>query len=289
MSLEAQIAEARAARLHGRVVIVTGATGGVGRGIVRRLAANGATVIATSRDAARAEALACELAAELGAELAAGPGAEKPAITPAALDPTDPDALERLVAQAVERYGRLDLLCNNAAAMHVASILEVALDDLAHVMQVNVGGVLIGAQAAARQMRRQAPDPDTGRRGAIINVSSPAADNVVPVEAAYGASKAAVNHLTKTLAAVLGPEQISVTALYPGNVWEGMQSQLHHLAGDPPGPPAGPSARGKLEGWPSGRWQRPDDTGDMVAFIASFVGMGLNGDLVVAHPLRHRL
>ena len=131
------------------------------------------------------------------------------------------------------------------------------------------------------------PSPVTGCRGKIINVSSPAADNPNSLEAAYGASKAAVNHLTRTLATVLAGDEISVTALYPGNVWEGMQSQLHRLAGDPPGEPSGPSARAKLDSWPTGRWQRPNDTGDLAVFIAAFVGMGLNGELIVAHPHRH--
>ena len=277
MSLEAEVAAARATRLHGNVVIVTGATGGVGRGIVRRIAAAGATVIACSRDEARAATLASEF------------GAEGLALVPAQLDVADPADMERLVTQTVERFGRLDVLCNNAAITHIEPVLDMSLDDFARVMQVNVGGVLAGAQAAARQMRRQQPNPATGCRGKIINVSSPAADNPNSLEGAYGASKAAVNHLTRNLANILAADQISVTALYPGNVWEGMQSHLHHVAGDPPGGPSGPSARAKLDGWPTGRWQRPDDTGDLAVFIAAFQGMGLNGELIVAHPHRHHL
>jgi len=277
VTLEAEVAAARAQRLHGKVAIVSGATGGVGRGIARRLAGAGAIVVAGSRDEARAAAVADGLTAD--------------GLTciPARLDVTDPEQVERVIASTVERFGRLDILCNNAAIMHVEPVLEMSLADLARVFQVNVGGVLAGVQAAVRQMRRQAPDPDTGCRGKIINVSSPAADTPNSLEAAYGASKAAVNHLTRTVAALLAHEQISTTALYPGNVWEGMQSQLHQLAGDPVGEPSGPSARAKLESWPTGRWQRPDDTGDLVVFIAAFNGMGLNGERIVGHPHRHRL
>lgn len=216
MTLEAEVAEARARRLKGSVAVVTGATGGVGRGITRRLAVAGVEVVACSRDANRASALADDL------------DAEGLRIVPAQLDVTDPADFERLVTRTVERFGRLDLLVNNAAVMHVEPVLEMSLDDWARVLQVNVGGVLAG-------------------------------------------------------------DQISVTTLYPGNVWEGMQSQLHHLAGDPPGEPSGPSARAKLDSWPTGRWQRPDDTGDVAVFIAAFVGMGLNGELIVGHPHRHRL
>ena len=234
-------------------------------------------VIVCSRDKSRADALANNVKAE---------GLN---VVPAQLDVTDPADVERLVTGTVEWYGRLDLLVNNAAVMHVEPVLEMSLEDLARVFQVNVGGVLAGVQAAVRQIRGQEPSPSTGCRGKIINVSSPAADNPNALEAAYGASKTAVNHLTRTLATVLAGDQISVTALYPGNVWEGMQSRLHHLAGDPPGEPSGPSARAKLDSWPTGRWQRPDDTGDLAVFIAAFVGMGLNGELIVGHPHRHRL
>jgi meso-butanediol dehydrogenase/(S,S)-butanediol dehydrogenase/diacetyl reductase len=180
-------------------------------------------------------------------------------------------------------------MCNNAGLLHIAPFFESTLEDWQRVFQVNVGGVLLGTQRAALQMRRQPIDPDTGCRGKIVNVSSPAADSLVSTEAAYGASKAAVNHLTRNAAALLAGDLISVTSLYPGNVWEGMQSRVHQHGGDPPGPPAGPSARGKLESWPTGRWQRPDDTGDMVVFIAAYRGMDLNGQLVVSHPHRHRL
>jgi len=277
MTLEADVMAERRRRLAGRVAIVTGAAGGIGRGIARRLAAAGMSVAVSSRDADRARAVAEELGT-LGATSLA-----------VQADVTVPDDVERLVSAAVERYGRLDLMCNNAAQMYVVPFFESTLEGWQQVFQVNVGGALLGTQLAARQMRGQAVDADSGCRGKIVNVSSPAADVTVPTEAAYGASKAAVNHLTRNASVVLAGDLISVTALYPGNVWEGMQGRLHQYAGDPPGPPAGPSARAKLESWPTGRWQRPDETGDMVVFIAAYSGMGLNGQLVVAHPHRHRL
>jgi len=277
MTLEADVAAGRAQRLCGAVAIVTGATGGVGMGIVRRLVQSGAQVVAVSRDAARARAVADELAAHGGVSV------------PLAADVGQPEEVDRLVAATVERFGRLDVMVNNAAVMHLAPLMETRAADLARVLQVNVGGVLAGLQAATRQMTGQGVNPRTGCRGKIVNVSSPAADNPNPLEAAYGASKAAVNHLTRTAAAVVAPDLISVTALYPGNVWEGMQGRLHRHAGDPPGDPGGPSARAKLDGWPTGRWQRPDDTGDLVVFVAAFEGMGLNGELIVGNPHRQRL
>lgn len=277
MTLEAEVLAERRRRLAGRVAIVTGASGGVGRGIARRLATAGMTVVVSSRDPGRARSVAEELGS-LGATSLA-----------VQADVTRPGEVEVLVSTAVERYGRLDLMCNNAALLDVVPFFESSLEGWQRVFQVNVGGTLLGTQLAARQMRRQAIDPDTGCRGKIVNVSSPAADVTVPTEAAYGASKAAVNHLTRNAAVLLAGDLISVTALYPGNVWEGMQSRLHQQAGDPPGPPAGPSARTKLESWPTGRWQRPDETGEMVVYIAAYCGMGLNGQLVVSHPHRHRL
>ncbi len=277
MSLEAAVAEARAARLHGKIAIVTGAAGGVGRGIADRLAAAGATVIVTSRDQERADALADDLRDRGGM------------VHGRHLDVTNPDDVTRLIAAVAAEYGRVDLLVNNAARTHLVPFLDGSLAEWEDVFRVNVGSVMLGTQAAIRQMQGQEPDPVTGRRGAILNVSSPAADNVAPLESSYGASKAAVNHLTRTAAQLFADDLISVTALYPGNVWEGMQGVLHRHAGDPPGEPQGPSARAKLEGWPTGRWQRPSDTGDLAVFVATFEGMGLNGELIVAHPHRHRL
>ena len=277
MTLEADVMAERHRRMGGRVAIVTGATGGVGRGIARRLAAGGMTVVVGSRDAGRAQTIVEELAAL---------GARSLAIQ---ADVGLPEDVERLISTSVERFGRLDVMCNNAGLLHIPPFFESTIEDWQRVFRVNVGGVLLGTQCAALQMRRQSIDPETGCRGKIVNVSSPAADSLVSTEAAYGASKAAVNHLTRNAAALLAGDLISVTSLYPGNVWEGMQSRVHQQAGDPPGPPAGPSARGKLESWPTGRWQRPDDTGDMVVFIASYRGMDLNGQLIISHPHRHRL
>jgi meso-butanediol dehydrogenase/(S,S)-butanediol dehydrogenase/diacetyl reductase len=277
MTPETDVMAERRRRIAGRVAIVTGASGGVRRGIAHRLAAAGMRVVVSSRDAGRARTVAGELST-LGAESLA-----------VQADVTVPEAVERLVSTAVERYRPLNLMCNNAALMYVTPFFDSTIEGWQRVFQVNVGGVLLGTQLAARQMRRQAIDPDTGCRGKIVNVSSPGAEVTVPTEAAYGASKAAVNHLTRNAAALLADDLISVTALYPGNVWEGTQRQLHQHAGDPPGTPAGPSARARLESWPTGRWQRPDQTGDMVVLIAAYSGMGLTGQVVVGHPHRHRL
>ena len=277
LTLEAAIAAGRRDRLAGKAAVVTGATGGVGRGIARRLAAAGMDVLVTSRDEDRARALAEELATAGRAGLAVR------------ADVARQEDVERVVRTAVERFGRLDVMCNNAGLLHIAAFLELELADWERVFAVNVGGVLLGTQIAARQMRSQEIDPSTGCRGKIINVSSPSADESRGSLAAYGASKAAVNHLTRTAAGALRDDLVSVTALYPGNIWEGMQQVIHRAAGDPLGPPSGPSARTKLEDWPTGRWQRPDDTGDVAVFIAAAHGMELSGQLVVSHPHRHPL
>jgi NAD(P)-dependent dehydrogenase (short-subunit alcohol dehydrogenase family) len=149
---------------------------------------------------------------------------------------------------------------------------------------VNLTGAFICARAAARQMRRQVVDPLTGRRGAIILTSSPAAEGGTTSHPAYGPSKAGVSNLAKTAAAVLADDLISVTAFYPGNVWEGMQNQFERDLTEARGLPPGARARQKLEAWPSGRWQRPAQAAEIVAFIAARGGMDLNGQLVIRHP-----
>jgi NAD(P)-dependent dehydrogenase (short-subunit alcohol dehydrogenase family) len=142
---------------------------------------------------------------------------------------------------------------------------------------VNVEGPLLTTREAAALMVRQDPHPITGCRGRIINVSSPAAEVGRPMFAAYGASKAALNHLSKTSALVLGPQLIATTVLYPGSVlgplWDALLPDL--VAAE--GRTADEILAERTAGMPQGRFQLPEETAAMALYIATAPGMSLNG------------
>ena len=173
----------------GRVALVTGAAQGFGFACARRLAEAGAAVLLTDRRADRVEAAAGRLA-EYAERIAWAVG-----------DVSARDEVDALVATAVERFGRLDVLVNNAAAYNNVRIDEMPLDTFANVLDVNVNGAFWCARQAARRMIEQ------GDGGAIVNVTS--IDALHPTSKGmshYTTSKHALWGLTKCLALELGPQ-----------------------------------------------------------------------------------
>ena len=196
--------------LSGVTVLVTGGGNGIGRDIAAELAGAGAVVAVLDLDAAAAAATA----AECGAAASYG------------VDITDPEAVSAALQDLVGRVGRVDVVVNNAGTVHVDPLLDLPLDTWRRVMRVNLEGTFVVAQAAARLMVVQAPHPQLQRRGLLLQVSSGAARIGRPLLAAYGASKAAVDHLSTSLAAALADQQVAAVTVYPGNVKEGMWGRL---------------------------------------------------------------
>ncbi|MPZ12979.1 MAG: glucose 1-dehydrogenase [Chloroflexi bacterium] len=189
-------------RLQSRAIIVTGGAQGIGRAYCERLAHEGASVVVADIDAQRAEAVAEELR-----------GAEFDALAVAA-DVSDPTATERLVRAAVDRFGRIDGLVNNAAmyqrpAVSRGPFEEITVDEWDRVMAVNLRGVFLCARAVVPHMRRQ-------RYGKIVNISSGTVLNGTPRFAHYVTSKAGVIGFTRVLARELGDYNITVNAVAPG-------------------------------------------------------------------------
>ena len=181
-------AERRAAArraLRDQVAVVTGAAGAIGRAVAGTFVHAGARVVLGDR---RGEALDA-LAAELG-ECAAA----------IECDVTQPEQVARLVGAARERWQRLDVLVNVAGVTHLDDVLDVSLDTWREVFAVNVEAVLTASQQAAAIMASQAVRPETGRRGTIVSIGSQGAEFPIPSSPAYGASKAALNYLSRTLA-----------------------------------------------------------------------------------------
>ena len=185
-------------RVEGKVALVTGAGTGIGRAVCVRLAEEGAEVVVTSQTAANVEET-CRLAAE-----AAG---REP--TGLQLDVGDSDAVDRVVAQVVERYGRIDVLSNNAGIElpHGPPVVDTTDEEWERLFRVNVAGTFYACRAAVPHM------PDGA---SIVNMASINSFVAWENDAAYTATKGAVLQFTRALALELAPRNVRVNAVCPG-------------------------------------------------------------------------
>ena len=253
--------------LRDQVAVVTGAAGAIGRAVAGLFVGAGARVVLGDR---RGEALDA-LAAELG-ECAAA----------IECDVTRPEQVARLVGAARERWQRLDVLVNVAGVTHLDDILDVSLDTWREVFAVNVEAALTASQQAAAIMSSQAVRPETARRGTIVSIGSqaPARSSPCPPRLPYGASKAALNYLSRTLAGALEPRAISSTVVVPGMVYEGMWKEIVSKRAAAQGQSLEDVAAAHLAETPTGRFQKPADLAKIVRYVATSRGMALSGRIV---------
>ena len=193
--------------LKDSIALVTGGARGIGRAIALRYGQAGADVMIADIDLAGAQAVA--------AEIRAAGGSADACLT----DIGRPEESTAMVARTVERFGRLDVLVNNAGVIRVTRLLDLTPEDWDFNNNVNARGLFFALQAGARQMtsqpKRRAPHP--GLRGKIINIASIGGRIGRPMFAGYAASKAAAISITQSAAAGLAPE-ITVNAICPGVV-----------------------------------------------------------------------
>ena len=257
--------EAARRSLQGQVAVVTGAAGVIGRAVAGLFDGVGARVLLGDR---RGDALD-ELAAELGAHAAA-----------IECDVTQREQVARLVGAARERWQRLDVLVNAAGVTHLDDVLDVPLETWQEVFAVNVESVLTASQQAAAIMAAQAVRPETGRRGTIVSVGSQGAEFPIPSSPAYGAGKAALNYLSRTLADTLQRHAISSTVVVPGMVYEGMWKEIVSRRAEAEGQSLEEAAEAHLAETPTGRFQKPADLANIVLYVATGRGMALSGRIV---------
>ncbi|MFL5807316.1 MAG: SDR family NAD(P)-dependent oxidoreductase [Roseiflexaceae bacterium] len=236
-------------RLHNKVVIITGGGTGIGLGIARCCAAEGAAVVLAQR---RAEIAEREAAARRAAGYRAlGMGC----------DVSSRADVQALIAATVEAFGRVDAMVNNAAltgaAVEARPFLEETDEHWRRIIDVNLNGAFICTQAAARQMVAQ------GGGGSIVNISSVAQFAAQEHAAPYCASKAGLDGLTKAAAIELAPYGIRVNNVAPGDI----DTEASH---DVVAQAAERGATGKFFRFtPLGRRGTPEEIGRVVAFLAS--------------------
>ncbi len=185
--------------ISGKVVVITGASSGLGEATARHLSALGATVVLGARRADRIDALAAEIVKAGGNAIAV------------ATDVTDAAQVQRLVDAAVERFGRIDVMLNNAGLMPHSPLERRKIADWDRTIDVNIKGVLYGIAAALPPMQRQ-------NSGHFINVSSVAGHKVRPAGAVYSATKTAVRVISEGLRQEVKRWNIRTTIISPGSL-----------------------------------------------------------------------
>jgi len=238
--------------LEGRTILITGAAGGIGAAWARRLAAEGARLVLADLDGPAAEKLAAEL----------GQVAVQADVTLRA-------DIERMVEEPYRRWGRLDVLFNNAGIIQGKPLLEITEEDWDRMTAVNLRAVFFILQTAARRMVRQDPIPGSELRGKLIQTASIAAyRGGLPLLAHYAASKAGVVSVTRTAAQVLAPYRITSNAICPGAVdtplWAKLDAEWTALEGLP----RGEAWRRRTAGIPLGRPENPEDLTGLAVFLA---------------------
>jgi 2-dehydro-3-deoxy-D-gluconate 5-dehydrogenase len=184
--------------LSGKVAIVTGGNGGIGLGIARGLSQAGAKVVIVGRNAEKSQAAAKSLSSETGNETAA-----------LSADVSRPEEIKTLAADVQKRFGRIDILFNNAGINIRKPPEELTLEDWHEVLNVNLTSAFLVSKAVYPAMKQ-------GGGGKIINIGSMASIFGASFAAAYATSKGGIVQLTKSLALAWAPDNIQVNAILPG-------------------------------------------------------------------------
>mgnify|MGYP003295236624 CR=1 FL=1 len=184
-----------------RIVLVTGASSGYGKATAKAFKDNGDTVIITARNLNK-----LETSKDIGADLAI------------AMDVTDPEDWERIVSGIIEKYGRLDVLVNNAGGgIAIKAVSEFTVEEIDETIKLNLNSVIYGCRAVADVMKKQ-------KQGTIINISSVCARQCWPTWSVYAAAKAGVLNFSKGMYLEMQPHNVRVSCVVPSSASTGFQS-----------------------------------------------------------------
>jgi glucose 1-dehydrogenase len=239
-------------RFAGQVAVVTGGANGIGRACAEAFGAEAAAVVVADIDAEAGPAVARAIEAAGGRA------------TFIKTDVGDAAQAQRLIDRTIATFGRLDVLINNAGIIRTAEFLEISEADFDAVLRVNLKGVFLVGQAAARAMVAQG-------KGAIVNMSSTNAVVAIPNQVPYATSKGGVNQLTKVMALALADKGVRVNAIGPGSI---LTDLLQVVMSDE-------AARRKiLSRTPMGRCGEPSEVAKVALFLASDDASYLTGQCI---------
>lgn len=243
--------------LAGRTAVVTGAAQGLGLSIASALVAEGANVVLSDIDGERVSRAAATVA---------GPGTAHPF----ACDVTRAADVDALLENAVQRFGALDIMVNNAGFTRDATMRKMSEEDFDSVIAVHLRGAWLGTRAAARIMR------ELGSSGSVINVSSISGKVGNPGQTNYSAAKAGIVGLTKAAAKEVGFAGIRVNAIQPGIIETAMTAGMREDI-----------RAERLKDIPLGRFGRPEEVASVAVFLASEMSSYVTGAVIEIGGGRH--
>jgi len=241
--------------LKGKIAVVTGASSGIGTAIAKKLAADGASVVVNyMSNKARAEQIVEEIRESGGEAIALGGNV------------ANQSEVTALFLNVKEKYGKIDILINNAGVAHRAALDEITEEAIHHVFSINVTGVVLATQAAIALF------PPEG--GSIVNISSMSVTAAYPGSAILAGSKGALEAMTRVFANELGPKHIRVNVVSPGfTITEGTQVAV---------PGQAERIKSVVQRTPLGRVGQSEDIAKIVSFVASVDAGWITGTIVPA-------